>query len=147
MTPAEILTEQQRRIAVRNSKFQELYEKQTNGINYDVDTEAIVRQLEQWDTLYGIEISEVEDNGLVVTFNSLPADLSAFVQEIYEFCPDTIDQHFGCMDDIFKHSDPASLPPDLAEFLAGIDFEDEGFGEILLQKWLQQSKTLTLWWD
>jgi ankyrin repeat protein len=147
VTPAEILTKQQRRITVRNPKFQELYEKQTNGMNYDVDTEDIVRQLERWDTLYGIEISEVEDDGLVVTFNSLPADLSAFAQEIYEFCPDTIDQHFGCMDDIFRHSDPASLPPDLAEFLSGVDFEDERLGESLLQKSLQQSKTLTLWWD
>jgi hypothetical protein len=35
----------------------------------------------------------------------------------------------------------------LAELIAGIDFEDEHFGEILLQRSLQQNKTLTLWWD
>lgn len=145
--PEEKRTDQPAQRAARNSKFQQLYEKQTNGINCDLDTDDIVQRLEQWDALYTIEISEVEPDGLVVRFASLPNDLSTFAREIYEFCPDTIDQHFGCMDDMMDTLGAEELPPELAELMAGVDFEDENFGEILLQRSLRQSKTLTLWWD
>jgi ankyrin repeat protein len=142
-----MLAEEQARREARNPKFQQLYEKQTNGINCDLDTDDIVQRLEQWDALYTIEISDVEPDGLVVRFATLPDDLSTFAREIYEFCPDTIDQHFGCMDDMVDTLGVEALPPDLADLMAGVDFEDEHFGEILLQRSLQQSKTLTLWWD
>jgi hypothetical protein len=131
----------------RNPKFQELYEKHTNGINCDLDTDDIVQRLEQWDALYSIEISDVEDDALVVRFASLPDDLTEFAKEIYEFCPDTIDQHFGCMDDMVGFIGDGELPPDLAELLEGINFEDEDFGELLLQRSLKSTKELMLWWD
>jgi hypothetical protein len=60
---------------------------------------------------------------------------------------DPIDQHFGCMDDMLDTLGLEALPPGLAELMAKVDFENENFGEILLQRSLQQSKTLTLWWD
>ena len=145
--PAAMLAEEQARREARNPKFRQLYEKHTNGINCDLDTDDIVQRLEQWDELCSIEISDVEPDGLVVRFATLPDDLSTFAKEIYEFCPDIIDQHFGCMDDMLDTLGLSALPPDLVELMAGIDLENENFGEILLQRSLQQSKTLTLWWD
>lgn len=134
-------------LVVCNPKFQELYEKHTNGINCDLDTDDIVQRLEQWDAMYSIEISDVEDDGLVVKFASLPDDLSEFAKEIYEFCPDIIDQHFGCMDDMVNITGTAELSPELVELLDGVNFEDENFGEVLLQRSLEQTKQLSLWWD
>jgi ankyrin repeat protein len=147
VTSAEIVAEQQRKIEARNPKFQELYEKQTNGINCDLTTDDIVQRLEQWNVLYSIEISDVENDGLVVRFASLPDDLSEFAREIYEFCPDTIDQHFGCMDDMVNTMGAEALPPELAELIEGINFEDESFGKVLLQRSLERSKQVSLWWD
>jgi hypothetical protein len=145
--PAEVQAAQQGAIATRNPKFQPLYDHHTNGINCDVTTEDIVQRLEEWDALYTITISNVEPDGLVVTFAWLPEDLSALAQEIYEFCPDVIDQHFGCMDDLVEMMDEEELLPELTELLEGVNFEDENFGSVLLQKSLKQSKVLTLWWD
>jgi len=147
MMPKEMLAEQPTRRKTSHPKFQQLYEKQTNGINCGLDTDDIVERLEQWDALYNIEISDVEQDGLVVRLASLPDDLSAFTREIYEFCPDIIDQHFGCMDDMVDTIGAAALPPELAELIAGVNFEDENFGEILLQRSLERSKLLSLWWD
>jgi hypothetical protein len=147
MIPQEILAEQQTKREARNPKFQQLYEKHTNGINCGLHTEDIVQRLEQWDTLYTIEISDVEQDGLVVRFASLPDDLNEFVREIYEFCPDTIEQHFGCIDDIVNTLGAEALPPELAELIEGVNFEEENFAEILLQRSLERSKLLVLWWD
>lgn len=41
----------------------------------------------------------------------------------------------------------AALPPEVAEFIEGVNFEDESFGEVLLQRSLERSKQLSLWWD
>ena len=143
----EIKNMEASKLEVRNPKFQQLYEKHTNGINCDLDTDDIVQRLEQWDALYSIEISEVENDSLLVTFAILPDELDEFANEIYEFCPDIIDQHFGCMDDIVGMTRTEDLPPELAEILEGINFEDENFGLILLRRSLERTKQLSLWWD
>ncbi|BFM41128.1 DUF4253 domain-containing protein [Synechocystis sp. LKSZ1] len=127
-------------------KYQILREKQTNGDNYDLDTADIIERLQKWDRDYGIVLSGVESDRLVVVFQQLPADLDSLAQEIYQFCPDIIDQHFGCFDDLFS-GPSATWPPELQEFLAGIDFEDENFGLELLKRSLAQSSTVGLWWD
>jgi hypothetical protein len=131
----------------KNSKFAQVYEKGTNGINYDLSTDDIVAMLERWDALYSIEISDVDNDRLLVQFASLPDDLSDLAKEIYEFCPDVIDQHFGCMDDMVEMMGDEELPPELADLVEGVDFEDENFGEILLQRALKSSKAVALWWD
>lgn len=127
-------------------KYHTLREKQTQAPNYDLETTAIIEQLQTWDRNYGIVLSEVEHDRLVVVFQQLPADLNSLAQEIYQFCPDVIDQHFGCFDQFFEHSS-ATWPPELQALLAGIDFEDENFGLELLKRSLAQSSTVALWWD
>jgi hypothetical protein len=51
------------------------------------------------------------------------------------------------MDDMVATLGVEALPPELAELVAGIDFEEENFGEILLQRSLRSTKMLSLWWD
>lgn len=132
---------------MKKAKFEQIRQLQTNGINYDLDTEDIVEKLEQWDTLYGIELSNIEQDSVTVKFDSLPDDFGELAGEIYEFCPDVIDQHFGCMDEMVEMMGSEGLSPALAELVEGVNFGDENFGEILLQKSLQSTQTVVLWWD
>lgn len=131
------------------SKFALVKEKETNGINYYVTTDDIIEKLKQWDSQYGIEISEVEHDRLVVTFPSLPDNLDALAKDIYEFCPDVIEQHFGCMDDMVEMMEQSGqeLAPEIAQLIEGVDFETENFGEVLLQKSLKSTHQVGLWWD
>lgn len=134
-------------IVADHPKFSPLYVMRTNGINYGLTTEDIVQTLTQWDEHYGIDISDIHHDRLVVTFTSLPDDLSQLANKIYEFCPDVIDQHFGCMDDLVDMMGDEALPAEMEAFLAGVDFTDENFGEVLLQKSLALTNMVALWWD
>ncbi|MBD2654062.1 DUF4253 domain-containing protein [Synechocystis sp. FACHB-383] len=126
-----------------------IIEQQTNGINYDITTEDLIAKLQQWDGQYGIEITEVAFDSLIVHFKKLPADLAALAREIYEFCPDVIDQGFGCIDDAFPMMMSAGqeLPPETRVLLAGVDWNDPDFALTILQNSLRQDQAVFLWWD
>lgn len=126
-----------------NPKFTAIIANQTAAPNYDLMTADILEKLEQWDQTYGISMSDVEDDCFTVTFHSLPPDLSQLADEIYDFCPDVVDQHFGCMDDI----DQKNLPADLRAICSDVDFSDPNFGVLLLQKFLKLHQAIGLWWD
>ncbi|OIP75868.1 MAG: hypothetical protein AUK48_06645 [Oscillatoriales cyanobacterium CG2_30_44_21] len=83
-------------------KYQRLLELGTNGCNYDVETEDIIQKLQDWDAKYGIELSEVSSDSVLLNFKSLPDDVTELASEIYEFCPDTIEQGFGCAEDMIE---------------------------------------------
>lgn len=131
------------------SKFSVVTERETNGINYDVTTEDIVEKLEKWDSEFGIEISDVDHCSVVVKFSTLPAKLMTLGNEIYEFCPDVIDQGFGCMDDMVEMAEEVGqeLPEDVQVLIQGIDFNDENFGLELLVRSLSATKSVSFWWD
>ena len=86
---------------------------------------------------------------MIVTFRNLPEDLTDLALEIYEFCPDTIEQGFGCADDAIKmlQRSQQGIPTDLQEMIEGIDFDDENFGLEILKRSLISTKELFLWWD
>jgi hypothetical protein len=130
-------------------KFAEVYEQRTDGINCGLSTDDIVRVLTDWDTRFGIELSDVAADRLVVRFAKLPADLAPFAREIYEFCPDIVDQGFGCMDDMVATFEAADreIPAEFRPLVEGIDFEDPDFGLTILQRDLVAKRSITLWWD
>ena len=122
---------------------------QTNGINCDITTEDVIAKLTQWDESYGIEISGVEYDRVIVTFSRLPENLEDLATEIYEFCPDVIDQGYGCMDDILamKAQSKTELDEETKLLIQDVDFNDENFGLKILQNDLKFSQTVFLWWD
>ncbi len=67
----------------------------TNGKNYGVDTEEIIHKLVEWDKQCGIHVIGADGDWVEVKFNRLPKDTRKFAEEIYEFCPDVVDQHSG----------------------------------------------------
>ncbi len=122
---------------------------QTNGINCDITTEDVIEKLRRWDELYGIEISEVENDRVIVTFSQLPEDLEVLATEIYEFCPDVIDQGYGCMDDMLGMKVQAGLElnEETQQLIQDVDFNDENFGLKILQNALKVDRSVFLWWD
>jgi len=131
------------------SKFDILKTKGTNGINCDLETEDVIAKLQAWDDSYGITIANVEHDRLDVTFAKLPDDMQAFAEEVYAFCPDVVDQGFGCMDDMFEMAEATGqdIPAETLAFVDGVDFSDENFGVELLRRALVESKMVALWWD
>jgi hypothetical protein len=94
-------------------------------------------------------VSDIEPDGLMVHFRTLPEDLDAFAREVYEFCPDVIDQGFGCYAEMLEAMEESGEegPESVRSLAEGLDPEDEEFGLELLKRSLGRDKVLHLWWD
>jgi hypothetical protein len=71
------------------------------------------------------------------------------VTEIYEFCPDITEQHFGCFKEILEAAQEGKmdLPDSFYELIDGVDLEDKDYGLELLKKSLKRDKVISLLWD
>lgn len=130
-------------------KYHELRERGTNGANYDIMTEDIVRKLQEWENKCEFEIVDVRHDSVEIEFQTLPEDLDEFCSEIYELCPDTIEQGFGLMSEQIEALKDLGreVPKDLLELVDGVDLEDEDSGFVLLKRHLKQKSKVYLWWD
>lgn len=130
-------------------KFAELYRLGVNGVNFDLDTDAVVRRLIHWDERYGIHVLEPGHDRVTVQFERLPDDLDSFAAEIADFCPDIIHQGFGAMDEMIEGYEESGkpLPDDIRQLVEGLDYEAEDFGVRVLARWLKQHQAVELWWD
>ncbi|WP_013334655.1 DUF4253 domain-containing protein [Gloeothece verrucosa] len=107
----------------------------TNGANYNITNHDIVHLLEQWAKFCAFQIIGADFDWLELQFQTLPDNLNAFAQEIYEFCPNILTQ--GYIGESL--SEDASIE-DWEEALDNQTIED-------LAEFLQKTKTLFLWWD
>lgn len=132
-----------------NQALERIKQLGTNGDNYDISTEDILSQIQNWHESLTIEILEVTQDAVTIHFKSLPADVKGFAQKIYEFCPDIIDQHFGCFAEMIEAMEETGedLPQDLQNLLQGIDLSSEDSGLDLLEKALRTDGRVQLWWD
>ena len=129
------------------AKFDILREKQTNGINYGRSNDDVITTLEQWDSLYGATVTNAEHDSVNVKFDRLPDDIHQFAAEVYEFCPDTVDQGTGLYDaDYAADVDPED-EPELAALLDGIDFSSPKYGLEILARSIESTQSVCLWWD
>ena len=126
------------------AKFIDLYRQYTNGSNYDLSTEAIIRKLQRWDKEHGVAVLDVASDRLTVQFERLPEDLGKLAKDIAKFCPDALDG-FTALAEQSENLD--DLPPDMQELLQGLATNDKQFGLKALQRWLQTHKAVQLWWD
>jgi len=121
----------------------------TNGCNYDISTDDIVAKLDKWKNKIQFEILEVTQDSVTIHFQTLPEDTAKFSEEIYQFCPDTVDQHFGCFDEMIESFTEADedIPENVYQLIEGVDFSDENYGLILLERALKIDGHVQLWWD
>ena len=70
----------------------------TNGANYDISTEDLISQLKEWQKICSFTIDGAGEDWMSADFIKKPADMKAFAQEVYDFCPDVVDQGAGDAD-------------------------------------------------
>jgi hypothetical protein len=130
-------------------KYQALREQQTSAPNEELTTDAIIAKLQEWDSRYGIEIGEVKHDSVVVVFVTLPEDVAALAQEIATFCPDVIDQHFEPIGELVETAEETGteLPENIQTLIEGVDFTEENYAFVLLERSLRRDRTIPLWWD
>ncbi|MET3698990.1 uncharacterized protein DUF4253 [Bacillus oleivorans] len=77
-----------------HDQFEILKVQQTNGDNYDISNEDVSAKLREWNDRYPFNMIGADYDWVEAIFSELPADqqMKSFAQEIYEFCPDVVDQ-------------------------------------------------------
>jgi hypothetical protein len=126
-----------------DDQFQFLRWIKTNGDNYDVTNSDVVERLRDWDSRYGIEIWEAAHDLVQMNLLSIPQDLAAFAQEVYEFCPDTVDQGTGLVGD-YENLQAYGWEIDPAEMK---DLNSTDRGVRLLAAEIKKNSGVYLWWD
>ena len=64
----------------------------TNGDNYGIGTERVIARLKKWDAAHGLRFHGIGFDWLEAEFKRQPNDMLSFAKEVYEFCPDVVDQ-------------------------------------------------------
>jgi len=112
--------------------------RQTNGANFEVSTADIIKTLESWISRCSYYVLGAGFDWVEIVFNRLPTDLEDFAQELYEFCPDVLEQ--GIAKEIPPNLSEAEMMKFMEEALDTQDAHD-------LAEYLKREKKILLWWD
>lgn len=85
-----------------DSQFDILRLARSDACNYGMDAEDIIRKLRAWDESCGIDIFHAETDTIELSLLTPPADVRAFAEDVYEFCPDIVDQGVGSVEALEK---------------------------------------------
>ncbi len=65
----------------------------TRALNYELKNTDIITKLQEWNTNYPFQITGASNDWLSANFvGELPKNSMAFAKEMYEFCPDIVEQ-------------------------------------------------------
>lgn len=67
----------------------------TDGSHYDILNEDVIERLKEWERTSPFTILGADNDWVEIEFKKLPKDLKAFAEEVYDFCPDAVDQGPG----------------------------------------------------
>ncbi|MEO8016722.1 MAG: DUF4253 domain-containing protein [Pseudomonadota bacterium] len=70
----------------------------SDAVNFDKETEDLIKVLKTWDVAFGIDILRAQTDRIVLHLKSMPIDMKKFTADVYEFCPDIVDQGTGSID-------------------------------------------------
>jgi len=79
------------------NEFEILKWRQTNGINHGLENKDVIAKLENWKSKYDFAIVGVAIDWLQFQFTGTRPKFETFAKEVYEFCPDIVDQGTGDM--------------------------------------------------
>jgi hypothetical protein len=85
-----------------NDELEIIKWRQTNGINYDYENKDIIEKLQKWREQNDFIILGASTDWLQLQFKTMPNDMDSFAKDVYEFCPDVIDQGAGDMPNLIK---------------------------------------------
>jgi hypothetical protein len=75
---------------------------QTNGNDFDISNEDIIDRLKEWETHFAFDIIGAGNDWVEIEFKTLPKDLDDFAGEVYDFCPDAVDEGPGSTFELAK---------------------------------------------
>jgi hypothetical protein len=81
-------------------QFDILRVMQTNGENDDLSHEEIIEQLREWEQQYPFEIIGAENDWVELELKTVPKDLMSFAEDVYDFCPDAVDEGAGTVKEL-----------------------------------------------
>lgn len=67
----------------------------TDGDDYDISNQDVIERLKDWEKNSPFDIIGADNDWVEIEFKALPKDLKAFAEEVYDFCPDAVDQGPG----------------------------------------------------
>lgn len=79
-------------VAPGESQFDILRVAASDAINYGMETEDVIRELQSWDQEFGIDIYAAQTDVVQLRLKHMPKDLKQFARRVYDFCPDIVDQ-------------------------------------------------------
>lgn len=79
-------------------KYSILNDIQTNGINYDIDTDSLITIIKQFDDKYSLELIGASGDWCEFIINGKVTDWKKLAQEVFEICPDVVYQGTGTID-------------------------------------------------
>jgi hypothetical protein len=134
---------------ITNDPFDEIRKAGTAAPNFDLDNEAVIERLTRWQSLCSFTVANAKEDSVDITFATLPEDMDSFVRDLYDFCPDLVDQGTGCVHEIIEMMEETGeeLKPEMKELIEGVDFGDENYGLEVLKREILKSKSVSLWWD
>ncbi len=65
--------------------------RRTDGINHDLENKDVVNKISEWKSKYDPIVIGCSRDWLQIEFDKLPSDINTFANEVYEFCPDSVD--------------------------------------------------------
>lgn len=77
-------------VAAGTTQFDILRHAQTDGVNFGLTTDDLIRTLQDIDQQYGIDIYHAETDSVEFKLKRLPDPLSEFCEELTDFCPDLL---------------------------------------------------------
>ncbi len=115
-----------------------LWVRQTNGENYDVRPSEIIHKLAEWSKLCEIRVIGAGHEWLEFELVTLPTDMLALADDIYDFCPDILEQN------VLRPAPEGLSREELLDFIEEVmdeqDTED-------LAAFLKREKRVFLRWD
>jgi hypothetical protein len=83
-------------------KYEILRIMDTNGEEYDITNNDVIERLRQWEKTWPFDIIGANNDWVELEFKVLPNNLIAFVEEVYEFCPDAVEKGPGSTADLAR---------------------------------------------
>jgi hypothetical protein len=67
----------------------------TDGDQYGITHQDVIERLKEWEKSVPFDIIGADFNWVELEFKKVPANLKSFTEEVYDFCPDAVDQGPG----------------------------------------------------
>ena len=83
-------------------KYSILQQIQTNGANYDIDTDSLISIIKKFDEKYSLELIQASGDCCMFIIHQMPQSWLLIAQEVYEVCPDVVEQGAGSIKELAK---------------------------------------------